>query len=173
MTLVIPEGIGTIGNINVRIVPAIAAIATGVTLAEWNAGTDIQLAIRNLGVNGEQGTFEDIRLGTVDIMESLGRNRISIDPVQVVYDPQEPDNATTYKAHSLLMAGGTIFLAQRLGLPQTTAAAASQNLPYIYSVLVGVPNEVPVDPTDDGGKFMRQFKFAFQRRWVDVALTAA
>ena len=34
-----------------------------------------------------------------------------------------------------------------------TAAAAAQTLSYIYSVQVGVPNEVPVDPTDDGGQF--------------------
>lgn len=172
MTLVIPEGIETIGNLNVRIIPAIAAVATGITLAEWNAGTDIQLSIRSFPVNGEQAVFEDIRLGTVDILEGLGRNRISIDPVQVVYDPQEPDNTTTYKAHSLLMAGGLIYIGERLGLPQTDAAAADQIVSFLHQVKVGQPNEVPVDPTADGEKFMRSFKLAFQRRWIDVPLIA-
>ncbi|MDQ7991198.1 MAG: hypothetical protein AAGC63_00340 [Propionicimonas sp.] len=173
MTSVYPEGIGTIGNIVAQLIPAIADPATKITLAEWNAGTPIQLSVRNLGVNGEQGTFEDIRLGTVDIFESLGRNRISIDPVQVIFDPQAPTNATDYKVHNLLKTGGTLYLGQRLGLAQATAAAASQICSYLYQVKVGVANEVPIDPSDDGGKFMRQFKLAFQKRWLDVSILAS
>ncbi|MCW5951790.1 MAG: hypothetical protein KIT69_06000 [Propionibacteriaceae bacterium] len=173
MTLIYPDGISTIGNLSLQLIPAIATPATKITLAEWNAGTVTQLSIRNLGVNGEQNVFEDIRLGTVDIFEGLGRNRISIDPVQVVFNPQAPTDTTNYKIHSLLKAGGTVFLAQRLGLLQETAAAASQIASYVYQVKVGVPNEVPVDNTDDGGIFMRQFKLAFQKRWIDVQISAS
>lgn len=173
MTIIYPEGISTIGNLSLQLLPAIAAPATKVTLAEWTAGTPMQLSIRNLGANGEQNVFEDIRLGTVDIMESLGRNRISIDPVQVVFDPQNPTSTTDYKVHTLLKTGGTVFLAQRLGVDQYSAATATQILSYIYQVKVGVPNEVPTDPTDDGSIFMRQFKLAFQKRWVDIALSAS
>lgn len=176
MTLIYPEGISTIGNLGLQLMPAVAAPQTKITLAEWNAGDAIQMSIRNIGVNGEQNTFEDIRLGTVDIMEGLGRNRISIDPLQVVYDPQKPTDTNEYKIQTLLMAasgGGSIYLGQRAGIDQYDAAAATQIVSYLYLVKVGVPNEVPVDNTDDGNIFMRQFKLAFQRRWVDVALAAS
>lgn len=172
MTLVYPDGISTIGNLALQLLPAVAAPQTTVTVAEWNAGTMMELSIRNLGVNGEQNVFEDIRLGTVDIMESLGRNRISIDPVQVVFNPQAPADNAQYKVHTLLKTGGTVYLAQRLALAHTQAAAATQTISYLYQVKVGVANEVPVDPSDDGSIFMRQFKLAFQKRWIDVSITS-
>lgn len=170
MTAVFPDGVSTLGNESVWYVPSIADPESGVTIAELTAGVKIQTAIRGFNPQGTQNSSQDVRLSTVDLLENPGRNQVSIDPIEVVYDPQDPDSATKYKAYTTLVPGSSGFIVDRRGLPEGDAAVAAQ-IVDIYTVKLGARNRVSVDPTQDGGKFASTIKpFVSGPTYQDVSI---
>lgn len=172
MTAVFPDGVSTLGNETVWWVPSIANPATGVRLAELTAGVKIQTAIRGFNPQGTQNSSQDVRLSTKELLENPGRNQVTIDPIEIVYDPQDPDNATKYKAYTSLVPGSSGFIVDRRGLDSEAAAAATQVVD-IYTAKLGARNRVSVDPTQDGGKFTSTIKpFVSGPVYQDVAILA-
>lgn len=172
MTAVFPDGVSVLGNEGLWYVPSIADPAIGVTVAELAAGVAVQTAIRGFNPQGTQNSSQDIRLSSVDQYENPGRNQVSIDPIEVVYDPQDPDNATKYKAYTVLVPNSSGFLVDRRGLTESDAAAADQ-IVDIYTIWLGARNRVGVDPTQEGGKFASTIKpFVSGPTYQDVAVLA-
>lgn len=157
MTIITPEGVSTLGNESVWFIPAIANPVAGITVAEATAGTPLQTAINAFVAQGEQGVTSDMRLSSVEEYENPGRNKVSIEPFEIVYDPQDLTNATTYKAYSVLPEGTSGFLVDRRGLPHATAWAVTQDV-IIYPVKIGAHNEVPVEAGSEGNKFKVKIK---------------
>jgi hypothetical protein len=169
MTAVFPDGVPTIGNESLRWVPSIADLAAP-TVSEIVAGVAVQTAIRGFSPQGTQNSTEDIRLATKEKLENPGRNQVSIDAIEVLYDPHDPTNATKYKAYTALVPGSSGYLVDLRGIDEATTPV-SGDIVDIYTCTLGVRNRVPVDAGQDGSKFASTIKpFITGPTKQDVAL---
>lgn len=154
-----PDGIDAGGKGTVQFVPAIADVSAP-TLAEINAGFPMQCAIYAWNMTGEQATRQELRYCSTQAIESLGQTQITIDPVEYVYDPQNPEETTGPYAHYGKLAEGTTwFVVDRRGLDQDEPFAAGQVVDVV-KVTAGYRNRVAITPGDDAGKLRVSQKFA-------------
>lgn len=153
MTIVVPDGVSAAGMEQVWYVPTIAA-ATGIpTVAEVTAGFPIGCAMTaSFNPTGEQEKTEDLRLCLAEALEAFGRNKFTIDPLEYVYDPQDPTDTTMYEAYATLKQGVTGFLVDRRGVAGRDDIAAGEFVD-VYPVTFGFQNRVPVDMGAGGQKF--------------------
>lgn len=171
MTVGFPEGVLAQGNGGLWFVPSIADLALP-KVTEVSAGFVLSCAITTFSPTGDQGTSTDPRYCSTQQFEIPGRNTVSIDPLEYVYDPQEPDNDAEYKYYVELTEGRKGFAVNRLGLAYDLPLAASQYV-NIYPVIVGAKNDVPIDPSAEGSKLkIRQKLFVSGPVKRDVALVA-
>ena len=170
MTIIVPDGVETLGNEAVWFVPAIVNTSAP-TVAELTAGVPLQCALTSaFNPNGEQSSGEDVRLCSRDTFEAPGRNRVTIDALEYVYDPQAPEDTTEYKAYSMLEPGTKGFIVDRRGLAHETAWTAAQVVD-VYPVTLGERNRVPVELGADGQKFRTSQKpFATGARVLDAVV---
>lgn len=158
MTVTFPDGIDAQGNAALWFLPAIGNTTTGPTLAEFTAGVNLSCAIDGFSAPSEQASTNDIRYCSTQQFETPGRVTTTIDPINYVYDPQDPDNATEYKHYSTLVAGLTGYLVNRLGVNVNTAPVAAQVVD-LYPVTAGVQARMAIDASAEGSKIKVTQKF--------------
>lgn len=171
MSTIYPEGIIAQGNGAVWAVPALANI-NAPKLTELTAKILLSCGIRGFSPTGEQGSSTDPRYCSTQMFEVPGRYTPSIDPLEYVYDPQEPDNVAEYAYYTELTEGRSLFVINRLGLAYDLPPAAGQYV-NVYPVVCGAKMDVPVDPGAEGTKIaVRQKLFISGPMVRDVALVA-
>lgn len=157
MTLVMPEGIPTLGNIAVKAVATIATPSAPSLATELNAaGTeDISLHLMPAGwgptADTPLGTAPP-RLGSRSIRQQLNRTTYSLPALQYVYDPQGDVGDPGNEAFDLLVEGTKIHLVERRGLDAETDAWAVGQKTRDHYIELGP--QVPMgDPTDENAEF--------------------
>ena len=157
MTVAFPDGIDAQGNAALWFLPAIAD-PTSPTVSEFTAGVNLSCAIDGFSAPSEQASTNDIRYCSTQQFETPGRVTTTIDPINYVFDPQEPDNAIEYKHYNTLVAGSRGFLVNRLGMDVNTAPLAGQYVD-VYPVTAGVQARQAIDPSAEGAKIKVTQKF--------------
>lgn len=158
MTVIIPEGVLTLGNEAVQWVPAIASPGiAAVTVAECTAGKPTQCVIKAFNPKVEQGATQDVRHCTTTKLETAGLKSYSIDPIEVIHDPQTPTSATDYALYTAWKSQPSGFLVVRRGIAHGAAFAVAQ-IVDVYPVRVQFLGRVGAEGGSDGDKFRSTFK---------------
>lgn len=157
MSLVMPEGVPTLGNISVKAVATLTSPAAPKLATELNgAGSeDISLHLYPAGWGPTADTptgTAPARLGSRKIRQSLNRTTYSMPGLQYVYDPQADDGDPGQEAFDLLKEGVQIHLVERRGLDAESDAWAVGQKTRDHYVTLGP--QVPMgDPTDENAEF--------------------
>ena len=154
-----PTAINVAANTTINLLPALAdTTLAAVTLAEWNAGTTVQCAIREFNLSGSVATSSEQFLCDPEVSETTGATTWSVDPLVVqTGDPQA--------ANSLLDAltpGTTRYIVRRLGLPHGAAGAIAQKVTVIQ-VQVTLKEVMPLTANADGQKFETRVHWAVKK----------
>lgn len=154
MTVVYPEGVRARGNESVRFVTAIADPLEP-TLAELNAvtGVDLSCFLSGFSPTTTQESAEDRRLCSQQVFEDPGDVAVSIDNLEYVYYPQAEPATPENKAYEILKLDVTGWLVDRRGLDAREQIYAVDQIVDLYPVRMGVQGRLPVDPSQQGGKF--------------------
>lgn len=170
-----PDGVSTFGRETLVWVEDLAD-PTAPTIAELEAGVNLTFAAIGFSPNDTEATGQDIRLGSKNVGESLGRVTSSLDDITYVIDPQLVGQTTPdpqAKHYDALMPGNIGYLVDRRGLDTSTAFAADQ-IVDTYKVELGKRRRVAVDATGDGtAKFQFIQKPAVINSWQDAKVAAA
>lgn len=174
MTVVFPEGVRSRGNESVIFVPTLTD-PEAPTVAELTAVTAVNISCYLTGFSptGTQESAEDIRLCSEQIFEDPGDVQVSIDNVEYVYYPQAAAADPNNKAYEIMKRDVTGYLVDRRGLNARTAAIAAAQLVDIYPVRLGEQFRLPLDPSQQGGKFrITQKPFVTGPYLYDVEIAA-
>jgi hypothetical protein len=154
MVIYNPPGVDTLGNETLLWVPTIADLEEmTVTEATATGAINVSMAVRGFSPGGDQGSSEDIRLGTKTSFENPGRFKPTIDDITYVYDPQADTGDATNKHFETLIGGAVGYLVDIRGLDAQDWAAAADQKYVAYPVTLGEQRPVPIDPSAEGGKF--------------------
>lgn len=135
---VIPTGVKALGNHQLWFAPAIANPAAP-TAAE--AEFPILCSMTSaFGATGEQATTEHWRACLAQAITELGPVSVSIEPLEYVYDPQDPESEN-YQAYAELTEDRTGFLIDRRG-KASGEPLASGDVVDVYPVRLGYRNRV-------------------------------
>lgn len=149
-TEVTPAGVAALGKIKVAFVPAIASIAAPTTAVEMAAGINVSFYIPggDFPVTIDQNTGDDVRLGSVQVYETLGQQKTVVPDITYIFDPQTPGSGTPA---ATLVDGYTGFIVIRYGILATTDWASTQKV-VVHQVTLGARS---IGKTEDGefGKF--------------------
>lgn len=156
-TLVMPEGVPTLGNIAVKACPTVAAPAAPKLATELNAAgsEDISLHVMPAGWGPTSDTplgTAPPRLGSKKVRQQFNRTTYSLPGLQYVYDPQGADGDPGNEAFDLLKEGVKIHLVERRGMDAETDAWAVGQKTRDHYVELG-PQQEMGDPTDENGEF--------------------
>lgn len=160
MTLVMPDGVPTLGAIGVKACPTIADPTQPKLATELNAAgsKDISLHLFPAGwaPAGDTPTgTAPARLGSKKIRQTLNRTTYTLAALQYIYSPQATSSDPANAAKTLLVEGTKIHLVERRGLdPETTAWAVGDKTRDHY-VILGPQIEMG-DPSDENGEFFIQ-----------------
>jgi hypothetical protein len=157
MSLVMPEGVPTLGNISVKAVATIADPAAPKLATEIDAvgSQDISLHLYPAGWGPTADTpvgTAPARLGSRAIRQSLNRTTYSMPALQYVCDPQAAEGDPGQEAFDLLKEGVQIHLLERRGLDAETAAWAVGQNTRDHHITLG-PQVHMGDPTDENAEF--------------------
>lgn len=149
-------GVEIAGNTATVLTPLVAdPLLSKATIAEINAGTAIQCAIKELDVSGTANTRSDQLLCDTDEAETPGTVKWSIAPIIVrIKDPQQADTFVDG-----LVRGDVVYIIQRRGLPHSTAFAAAQRI-SITRAVISLVEDMPVQANADGNKYEVRIHFA-------------
>lgn len=152
VTTYLPEGLATAGTGQLWGAPALANPAAP-TLTELTAADTFQLGCNTYNWNPtkEQATQEEARYCLGEPVQILGRVTNNIEPLTIVYDPQDPES-TTYQAYLKLVEGTVWYIVDRRGKPANTPLAAG-DVVDIYKVRVGTRSRLPI--TNEAGETHR------------------
>lgn len=157
MTLVMPEGVPTLGATKVKGVISIASQTAPKLATEINVATSVDLSLFLYPAgwsptgNTAKGT-RPVRLGSKKEREIFNRTTWSLGALQYVYDPQAIDTAPGNAAKALLVEGAVLHLLERLGLDAETVAFAIGDRTRDHWVRCG-PQIPSGDRTDENGEF--------------------
>lgn len=148
-----PDDYYTAGNTVINIMPAVVAIAAP-TLAEWNAGTEVQCAVEEFAMTTNVSTSERKKICDKIATQRPGqRTYEASDTVIVSSDPQ---------AANPLLASLTLdskhYVGVRPGKDDTTAAASGDKVWVDYRQVLAVDPE-PIT-TEEGNAY------AWRVRWM-------
>ena len=158
MTIIMPDGVPTLGATAVKAVVAVADMTAPLLATELEAtsSVDISLFLSAAGWNpnaaSNKGT-RPARLGSKTQRDTFNRTTYSLATLQYVYDPQGDDTVAENKAKALLLEGVTIYLVERLGLDAEDDAWAVGQKTRTHKVTLGVQS-VGGDRTDENGEFV-------------------
>ena len=169
-----PDGVSTFGRETLVWCEDLADPTTP-TVTELEAGINLTFSARGFSPNDTEAVGQDIRLGSKNVGESLGRVSSSLDDITYVIDPQlvgqTTPNAQT-KHYDSLAPGNIGYLVDRRGLDTSTAFTAAQ-IVDTYKVQLGKRRRVAVDATGDGtAKFEFIQKPAVIQSWQDCKVAA-
>jgi hypothetical protein len=160
MTLVVPDGVPTLGAIKVKGVLTIANSAAPSLATEINAASskDISVLLYPAGWSptGETaiGTAP-ARLGSKTQKQQFNRTTYSIGSLQYVHDPQGLSSAAVNAAKTLLTNGLSIHLVERRGPDATSVVFAVGDKVRDHYVVLGAQIEMG-DAADENGEFWIQ-----------------
>lgn len=156
MTLVMPEGVPTLGATKVKAVVTIASQAAASLATEINAASSVDLSLYLYPAGwaptgaSAKGT-RPVRLGSKSQREIFNRTTYSLGDLQYVYDPQGAATGVN-SAKTLLAAGTKIHLVERRGFDAETQAFAVGDKYRDHYVVLGAQVEAG-DATDENGEF--------------------
>lgn len=156
MTLVMPEGVSTLGSISVKAVLAIVDPAAPKLATEINAVTseDISLHLFPAGWGPSADTplgTAPARLGSKKVRQSFNRTTFSMPALQYVYDPQADTGDPGQEAFDLLTENTKIHLLERRGLDAETDSWTVGEKTRDHYIELGP--QVPMgDPTDENAE---------------------
>lgn len=158
MTLIMPEGVPTLGNTAVIAAVAVADMTAPKLATELNAATSVNLSdfLEASGWNPQATSNKGTRpprLGSKTQRDTFNRTTYSLGTMSYSYDPQALDTDDENKAKALLAEGTTIFLVERLGLDAENTAWAVGQKTRTHKVILGVQS-VGGDRTDENGEFV-------------------
>lgn len=127
-----PPGVSATGTTKVSVLSTAPASGSAgsyaPTVSEANAGKDLSAYFKAAGfvISSDQSTVDDTRLSDETTREAYGRTTISLDNLQVIYDPQGAPAATTNEAFDTLVPGSTKYMVIRAGIVSANTFAAGQ-----------------------------------------------
>lgn len=175
MTVVFPEGVRSRGNETVIFVTTLAdpEAPTVTELTSATAAANISCFLSGFSPTGAQESAEDVRLCSEQIFEDPGDVSVSIDNIEYVYYPQAVAADPNNKPYELMKNGVTGYLIDRRGLNARTSALAAAQIVDVYQVRLGEQFRLPVDPSQQGGKFrITQKPFVTGPYYYDVPIAA-
>ena len=160
--------INVAANTTVAFLPAIAsADLSVVTLAEFNAGTTVQCAIREINASGSVATSTEQFLCDAEVAQTTGATTWSIDPIVI----QSGDPQAANPLLDALVPGTVRYIVQRRGLPHAAAAAAAQKI-SVFKVEVTLNEPMPMVANVDGQKYENRIHVAVKQVKLAAAITA-
>ena len=151
MTTYFPEGINAAGMGALFAAPAVANMAAP-KLTEYASPSGFAFHCDNYEFNHtvDQAKGEESRYCLAQTIESLGRAKHALDPMQIVYNPQDP-NDPNYVAYLKFKEGTSWVVADRRGLASRTSALAIGQVTDLIPVKIGAVARVPIT-TAEGEK---------------------
>lgn len=151
MTTYFPEGINAAGKGALFAAPAVANMATP-KLTEYASPTGFAFHCDNYDFahTVEQGKTEEGRYCLAQTVESMGRAKHSLEPMQIVYNPQNEIDPN-YVAYLKFKEGTSWVIADRRGLDARTSALAIGQVADLIPVKIGAIGRVPIT-TAEGEK---------------------
>lgn len=158
MTIIMPEGVPTLGNTSVRWVASIASLDAP-ELDELTATAPASLDITCFlmadgwqpGQNVSRGNAPR-RLCQRSTIERITSTTQTLGDLSYSFDPQGAQGSDGKKAFEALTEGKQGFLVERLGLDARTDAWAKDDFVNILPVTLGP--QLIVAPTDEAGEYM-------------------
>jgi len=157
MTVIMPEGVPTLGNTSVRWVASIADLDEP-TLTELTAAAPASLDISCFlmedgwqpGQNVNRASAKR-RLCQRTTVERITSTVQTLGDLGYSFDPQAADASDGKKAYTTLTEGKAGYFVERLGLDAKTDAWAADDFVNIIPVTLGP--QLIVAPTDDGAEY--------------------
>lgn len=177
MTDIYPVGVPVFGNQNVRWVASIADLSAP-TLEEITAAAPASLGLPGYmiaetwvpGMDTARQTSQR-RLGEKNQFERFGPTSLTLEDIQISFDPQAAAGSDEKLAFETLSGNKTGYFVERLGVDVDTAWEVGQFV-NIHPVTLGTVR--PYTPTDDGAEFTAMIPVAYNANRVDnVAIVAA
>lgn len=157
MTLVIPEGTPTLGNVKVKVLVTMPDLAAPSLATAINAVTAVDgscyLFPEGWAPTGTtaKGSRRP-RLCQKSQVEVLNRTTYSVGALQYIHNPQLDDAGAGNEMRELLVEGAKLYFVERQGLDaQDTAFAETQRIRTHYLELG--PQIWSGDATDENGEF--------------------
>lgn len=159
MTTYFPEGINAAGMGALFAAPAVANMAAP-KLTEFASPTGFAFHCDNYAFahTVEQGKTEEGRYCLTEAIESLGKAKHTLEPMEIVYNPQDPDDPN-YVAYLKFKTGTSWRIADRRGLNARTSALAIGNVADLIPVKIGAIGRVPIT-TAEGEKLRAVINWA-------------
>lgn len=157
MTLVMPEGVPTLGATKVKAILTMTDPTAPKLATEINAATSVDLSLYLYPAGWSptgtpsKGTRPP-RLGSKKQREIFNRTTYSLGGLQYVFDDQALTTAQVNLARTLLVEGLSLHLLERLGPDAETVAFALAQKTRDHYVTLG-PQIVSGDRTDENGEF--------------------
>jgi hypothetical protein len=157
MTLVMPEGVPSLGATKVKAILTIASQAAPSLATEVNAAGSVDISLHLYptgwapGGAAAKGTRPP-RLGSKKTREIFNRTTYTLGTLQYVFDPQAATSVLTNKARTLLVEGLKIHLLERLGPDAETVDFAVADKTLDHYVVLG-PQIISSDRADENGEF--------------------
>lgn len=148
--------INVAANSTINLLPALAsADMSAVTLAEWNAGTTVQCAIREFDLAGSVATGTEQFLCDAEEMETTGATKWTVAPLVIQTGDPQAANALL----DALTPGTTRYIVRRLGIAHATAGAVGQKVTTIR-VQVTLKETVSIAANANGQKYETRVHWA-------------
>ena len=124
MTVYLPQGVRAKGMGALFFAPAVADMAAPKLTEFTGAGTfAAHCDLYAWSWNKNQSTITEDRYCLSEAIQAFGDATNEINPLEVLYDPQEPDSPN-YQAYLNLKEGTSWFVFDRRGLPARSALVA-------------------------------------------------
>lgn len=151
MTTYFPEGINAAGKGGLYAAPAVVNMSAP-KMTEFNSPTGFEFHCDNYQFNHtlDQGKTEETRYCLAQTIESMGRAKHSLEPMEIVYNPQNITDPN-YVAYLKFKEGTSWVLADRRGLDARTVALAIGQIVDLIPVKIGAIGRVPIT-TAEGEK---------------------
>lgn len=140
----VPAAISSDGYVNVQWVTTIANTSAPVAATEVNAASSLALTCYMKNHFAPKTTIEEVedwRACLRSVLTTPGTSKVSIDPVEIVYDVQNPTGVPN-KAYAALAPTTQGYLVLRYGTDVDTALAAADKVD-VFPVTVGTRDKLP------------------------------
>lgn len=158
MTLVMPEGVPTLGTTKLKAILTIADATAPKLATEVNAASSKEVSLHfSPGGWGPTATqakgTKPPRLGSKKLREQFNRTTYTIPTLQYIVDPQAVGTALVNDAFTILTEGTKIHLLERMGPDAESVPFAVADKTRDHYVLLGV-QVVVGDRSDENAEYM-------------------
>lgn len=152
MTIEMPEGFDAAGNGSLFAAPAVA-VRTAPSLTEFAPPTGFNFSCDAMAwaPTADRARVSSNRYCLEQAIERFGRKTYTIEPMEIVYNPQNPEDEN-YVAYLKFKEDTTWEIFDRRGLPSKKPLEAGE-YGVLRKVSVGLVDDVPI--TDAEGELLR------------------